>query len=845
MRAQRVLERALLGGDLQRRRRVLQRAAAADAEVRAARRRRATALALERPHRRARARNVGLRLSVVDRHALAGQRAFDEDRLAVDARDAAAFLVERFDRRDDRRGSDAASRWRRQVRTWRTFAAIVTARGTRRTAPARSVEFGRCASSRSTRRPSGCAWPSATGTQWHRARRACRPGALGARAAAGPRRARRRRLGARRSRRHRVRRGPGLVHRRAHRAAASRRDWRSAPTCRVVAVPTLEALAQDARGARTAGRACSPASMRGCARSTSPPTRATATAGANRRRRAVLPPPRSTSRCRTRGDWFGAGNGFAAYPDARAAARARARRRDDARPTRASIGELALPRLAAGEGVGAARRAAALRAPSRRADHRRARRRARGSDGVCDGDAPRDMLLRRSRSGGRCAARDLAYVAALEAQIHAAPWTLGNFRDALAAGYCARVGEREGRIVAYGVLMLAPGEAQILNLSVVPDARRAGTRPRAPAPLRRRRDALGAEQMLPRSARVERRRDRAVRGRRLRAGRAPRRLLSRRHGRRAARGRARDAPRARRRGLHARASECRCRRDDEILRELGLASRLAPARPSGARGEARVGRDAQPRRCRRASRRAGADREARVARIADARLGRRSPPTSTRARPAGCAARASSTVPGVGDVRADWLFVGEAPGAEEDARGEPFVGQAGQAARQHARRARACARRATSTSPTCSSAGRPNNRTPEPREVDACRPYLDRQIALLAPEADRRARQERRDDAARHRRDDREPARARPPLPRRAAHRHLSSGLPAAQPARQGEGVGGSAARAAHARALHAAAERRRAPPRRRLTLAIGGARPTPYAARAVARRASPSWEEP
>ena len=69
---------------------------------------------------------------------------------------------------------------------------------------------------------------------------------------------------------------------------------------------------------------------------------------------------------------------------------------------------------------------------------------------------------------------DLAYVAALERQIHAAPWTLGNFRDALAAGYCTMVGEREGRIVAFGVLMLAPGEAQILNLSVVPDARRQG-----------------------------------------------------------------------------------------------------------------------------------------------------------------------------------------------------------------------------------------------------------------------------------------------------------------------------------------------------------------------------------
>ncbi len=72
------------------------------------------------------------------------------------------------------------------------------------------------------------------------------------------------------------------------------------------------------------------------------------------------------------------------------------------------------------------------------------------------------------------AADDLVYVAALEARIHVAPWTLGNFRDALAAGYSARVGERNGHIVAYGVLMYAPGEAQLLNLSVVPDARREG-----------------------------------------------------------------------------------------------------------------------------------------------------------------------------------------------------------------------------------------------------------------------------------------------------------------------------------------------------------------------------------
>lgn len=69
---------------------------------------------------------------------------------------------------------------------------------------------------------------------------------------------------------------------------------------------------------------------------------------------------------------------------------------------------------------------------------------------------------------------DVVYVAALEAQIHAAPWTVGNFRDALAAGYAAQVAERDGRIVVFGVMMLAPGEAQVLNVSVVPDARREG-----------------------------------------------------------------------------------------------------------------------------------------------------------------------------------------------------------------------------------------------------------------------------------------------------------------------------------------------------------------------------------
>lgn len=69
---------------------------------------------------------------------------------------------------------------------------------------------------------------------------------------------------------------------------------------------------------------------------------------------------------------------------------------------------------------------------------------------------------------------DIAAVAALEADAHAAPWTSGNFRDALAVGYSAMVGETHGAIVAYGVMMLAPGEAQLLNLTVAGALRRRG-----------------------------------------------------------------------------------------------------------------------------------------------------------------------------------------------------------------------------------------------------------------------------------------------------------------------------------------------------------------------------------
>jgi len=89
-------------------------------------------------------------------------------------------------------------------------------------------------------------------------------------------------------------------------------------------------------------------------------------------------------------------------------------------------------------------------------------------------------------------------------------------------------------------------------------------------------------------------------------------------------------------------------------------------------------------------------------------------------------------VPGVGDREAEWLFVGEGPGAEEDVKGEPFVGQAGKlldnmlAAIGMKRGERVYIANVVKCRP-------PNNRTPEPGEADACRPYLERQVALLAP----------------------------------------------------------------------------------------------------------------
>lgn len=98
----------------------------------------------------------------------------------------------------------------------------------------------------------------------------------------------------------------------------------------------------------------------------------------------------------------------------------------------------------------------------------------------------------------------------------------------------------------------------------------------------------------------------------------------------------------------------------------------------------------------------------------------------------GLAATRTQTVFGVGDPNADWLIVGEAPGAEEDRKGEPFVGQAGKlldnmlAAIQLKRGDNVYIANVLKCRP-------PENRNPHAEEVTQCEPFLKRQVDLIQP----------------------------------------------------------------------------------------------------------------
>jgi DNA polymerase len=95
---------------------------------------------------------------------------------------------------------------------------------------------------------------------------------------------------------------------------------------------------------------------------------------------------------------------------------------------------------------------------------------------------------------------------------------------------------------------------------------------------------------------------------------------------------------------------------------------------------------------------------------------------------AGC----TQTVFGVGDEQADWLFVGEGPGADEDARGEPFVGQAGKLL-DNMLMAIKLKRGNNVYIANIVKCRPPGNRAPEADEISTCMPYLQRQIELIQP----------------------------------------------------------------------------------------------------------------
>lgn len=95
---------------------------------------------------------------------------------------------------------------------------------------------------------------------------------------------------------------------------------------------------------------------------------------------------------------------------------------------------------------------------------------------------------------------------------------------------------------------------------------------------------------------------------------------------------------------------------------------------------------------------------------------------------AGC----TQTVFGTGDEQAGWLFVGEGPGADEDAQGEPFVGQAGKLL-DNMLLAIGLRRGNNVYIANIVKCRPPNNRNPDADEIAQCLPYLERQIELIRP----------------------------------------------------------------------------------------------------------------
>ncbi len=163
-------------------------------------------------------------------------------------------------------------------------------------------------------------------------------------------------------------------------------------------------------------------------------------------------------------------------------------------------------------------------------------------------------------------------------------------------------------------------------------------------------------------------------------------------------------------------------RREAILREMGLApiwkTRAAPAQPALTPVEVSDAVPSTP----------SVAREARIAKMDWTVL--KAAVTSCTACP--LHSMRKQAVFGVGDETANWLIVGEAPGAEEDQTGEPFVGQAGRlldamlASIGLSRTANVYIANVLKCRP-------PANRNPEPAEVSQCSPHLERQIDLIRP----------------------------------------------------------------------------------------------------------------
>lgn len=90
-----------------------------------------------------------------------------------------------------------------------------------------------------------------------------------------------------------------------------------------------------------------------------------------------------------------------------------------------------------------------------------------------------------------------------------------------------------------------------------------------------------------------------------------------------------------------------------------------------------------------------------------------------------------NAVPGEGQLSAKIMFIGEAPGRSEDEKGRPFVGAAGRVLDNLLKKAGI--ERSQVFITNIVKCKPPNNRVPKEDELTACRPYLDRQIALIKP----------------------------------------------------------------------------------------------------------------